>query len=40
MEKVRKRIKMFVNEANAAYILREKIEIKALKIAKALIQTI
>jgi len=31
---------MFVNEADAVYILREKIKIKALKIAEALIQTI
>jgi len=31
---------MLVNEANAVYILREKIEAKALKIAETLIQTI
>jgi len=30
-------VKIFVNEANAIYIFREKIEIKALKIAKTLL---
>jgi len=33
-------MKIFVNEADAVYIFREKIKIKVLKIAKALIQTI
>jgi len=37
MEKVKKRVKILVSEADAAYILREKIKAKALKIAETLI---
>jgi len=37
MGEVKKKIKMFIGEANAVYILREKIKVKALKITKALI---
>jgi len=37
MGKVKKRVKMLVSEADAAYILREGIKTKALKITKALI---
>jgi len=37
MGKVKKRVKMLVNEADVTYIFREKIKAKALKIAKTLI---
>jgi len=37
MGEVKKRIKIFVGEADAVYIFRERVEIKALKIAKTLI---
>jgi len=37
MGEVKERVKIFVNEADAAYILREKMKVKALKIAEALI---
>jgi len=40
MGKVRKRVKMLVGEADAAYVLRERVEVKALRIAEALIQAI
>jgi len=38
MGKIKERIKMFVDETDAVYMFREKIKVKALKIAKALIQ--
>jgi len=37
MKKIKEKIKIFVNEANATYIFREKIKAKVLKIAKTLI---
>jgi len=37
MGKVKERVKMFINETNAVYIFREKMEVKVLKIAKVLI---
>jgi len=40
MEKVKKKVKMLVGETDAAYIFREKIKVKALKITETLIQAI
>jgi len=37
MEKVKERVKIFVNETNVIYIFREKVKIKALKITETLI---
>jgi len=37
MKKVKKRVKMLVNEADATYIFREEIKTKVLRITKTLI---
>jgi len=37
MGKIKERVKMFIGETNAVHIFREKIKIKALRIAKTLI---
>jgi len=37
MEKIKERVKMLINEADAIYIFREKIKIKVLRITKTLI---